>query len=108
MKQVYETLGDKWDLDQPTTKLFEERLRTATPTPLDWVVIDRFERKECDNRHDKAEYTQTTHCALIDNESDSVAKALHNFSIPGLGKFDLRVSERSTTGYEPCYGLRSE
>lgn len=106
MKQVYETLGDKWDLDQPTTKLFEERLRTATPTPLDWVVIDRFERKECDNRHDKAEYTQTTHCALIDNESDSVAKALHNFSIPGLGKFDLRVSERSTTGYEPCYGLR--
>lgn len=108
MKQVYETLGDKWDLDQPTTKLFEERLRTATSTPLDWVVIDRFERKECDNRHDKAEYTQTTHCALIDNESDSVAKALHNFSIPGLGKFDLRVSERSTTGYEPCYGLRSE
>ena len=55
-------------------------MRTATPTPLDWVVIDRFERKECDNRHDKAEYTQTTHCALIDNESDSVAKALHNFS----------------------------
>lgn len=44
MKQVYETLGDKWDLDQPTTKLFEERLRTATSTPLDWVVIDRFER----------------------------------------------------------------
>lgn len=33
MKQVYETLGDKWDLDQPTTKLFEERLRTATSTP---------------------------------------------------------------------------
>lgn len=108
MKQVYETLGDKWDLDQPTTKLFEERLRTATSTPLDWVVIDRFERKECDNRHDKAEYTQTTHCALIDTESDSVAKALHNFSIPRLGKFDLRVSERSMTGYEPCYGLRSE
>ena len=64
MKQVYETLGDKWDLDQPTTKLFEERLRTATSTPLDWVVIDRFERKECDNRHDKAElYPDHALCA---------------------------------------------
>lgn len=108
MQQGVETLGDKWNLDQPTAKLFEERLKTVTPTPLAWVVINRFERKECDNKHDKAEYTQTTHCALIDNESDSVAKALHNFSIPGLGKFDLRVSERSMTGYEPCYGLRSE
>ena len=108
MQQGVETLGDEWNLDQPTAKLFEERLKTVTPTPLAWVVINRFERKECDNKHDKAEYTRTTHCALIDNESDSVAKALHNFSIPGLGKFDLRVSERSMTGYEPCYGLRSE
>ena len=108
MKQKVETLGDEWNLDQPAMKLFEERLRTVTPTPLDWVIINRFERREYDNKYGKAEYTQTTHCALIDNESDSVARALHNFSIPGLGKFDLRVSERSTTGYEPCYGLRSE
>ena len=91
MKQKVETLGDEWNLDQPAMKLFEERLRTVTPTPLDWVIINRFERREYDNKYGKAEYTQTTHCALIDNESDSVARALHNFSIPGLGKFDLRV-----------------
>ena len=75
MKQVYKTLGDEWDLDQPTAKLFEERLRTATPTPLDWVVIDRFERKEC-NEHGETEYIQTTHCALIDNKNSSIDKTI--------------------------------
>ena len=106
MKQVYKTLGDEWDLDQPTAKLFEERLRTATPTPLDWVVIDRFERKEC-NEHGETEYIQTTHCALIDNKNSSIDKALHSFNSSGLGRFDLRISEQSATGYEPCYGLQS-
>ena len=81
-------------------------MRTATPTPLDWVVIDRFERKEC-NEHGETEYIQTTHCALIDNKNSSIDKALHSFNSSGLGRFDLRISEQSATGYEPCYGLQS-
>lgn len=51
MKQKVETLGDEWNLDQPAMKLFEERLRTVTPTPLDWVIINRFERREYDNKY---------------------------------------------------------
>ena len=70
---------------RPTNhKVFEERLRTATSTPLDWVASIDSKERNSDNRHDKAEYTQTTHCALIDNESDSVAKALHNFQHPWI------------------------
>ena len=45
MQQGVETLGNEWNLDQPTAKLFEERLKTVTPTPLAWVVIKSIRKK---------------------------------------------------------------